>query len=67
MRQSDYGIKPVSIAGGTLKLKDEIDLSFDIVARVEPAGVRSTSHVSGDSRTDRRVPSRRDRTWPPWT
>ena len=34
IRQSDYGIKPVSIAGGALKLKDEIDLSFDIVARV---------------------------------
>jgi polyisoprenoid-binding protein YceI len=33
VRQSDYGIKPVSIAGGTLRLKDEIDLSFDIVAR----------------------------------
>jgi polyisoprenoid-binding protein YceI len=37
VRQSDYGIKPVSIAGGTLKLKDEIDLSFDIVARAKPA------------------------------
>jgi len=35
VRQSDYGIKPVSIAGGTLKLKDEIDLSFDIVARAK--------------------------------
>ena len=33
MRQSNYGIKPVSIAGGALKLKDEIDLSFDIVER----------------------------------
>ena len=37
VRQSDYGIKPVSIAGGTLKLKDEIDLSFDIVARAKQA------------------------------
>ena len=37
VRQSDYGIKPVSIAGGTLKLKDEIELSFDIVARAAKA------------------------------
>ncbi len=37
VRQSDYGIKPVSIAGGTLRLKDEIDLSFDIVARATQA------------------------------
>lgn len=34
IRQSVYGIKPVKIAGGALKLKDEIDLSFDVVARV---------------------------------
>jgi polyisoprenoid-binding protein YceI len=38
VRQSDYAIKPVSIAGGTLKLKDGIDLSFDIVARAKQAG-----------------------------
>jgi polyisoprenoid-binding protein YceI len=31
--QSDYEIKPVSAGGGTVKLKDEIKLSFDIVAR----------------------------------
>jgi polyisoprenoid-binding protein YceI len=33
VRQSDYEIKPVSAAGGTVKLKDEIKLSFDITAR----------------------------------
>jgi polyisoprenoid-binding protein YceI len=33
MRQSDYEIKPVSAAGGTVKLKDELKLSFDITAR----------------------------------
>ena len=33
LRQSDYEIKPVSAAGGTVKLKDEIKLSFDIFAR----------------------------------
>jgi polyisoprenoid-binding protein YceI len=31
--QSAYGIRPVSIAGGSLKLKDELKCSFDIVAR----------------------------------
>jgi polyisoprenoid-binding protein YceI len=33
LSQSSYGIKPVSVAGGTLKLKDELKLSFDVVAR----------------------------------
>ena len=33
VRQSDYEIRPVSAAGGTVKLKDELKLSFDIVAR----------------------------------
>jgi polyisoprenoid-binding protein YceI len=33
LKQTDYGIKPVSVAGGTLKLKDELKFSFDIVAR----------------------------------
>jgi polyisoprenoid-binding protein YceI len=33
LSQSDYGIKPVSVAGGALKLKDEIKFSFELVAR----------------------------------
>lgn len=33
VRQSDYEIKPVSAAGGAVKLKDELKLSFDIIAR----------------------------------
>jgi polyisoprenoid-binding protein YceI len=33
VRQSDYELKPVSAAGGTVKLKDEIKLSFEITAR----------------------------------
>ncbi|HEX7177516.1 MAG TPA: YceI family protein [Pyrinomonadaceae bacterium] len=32
LRQSDYNIKPVSAVGGTLKMKDELKLSFDIIA-----------------------------------
>lgn len=34
--QTAYGIKPVSIAGGSLKLKDELKCSFDILARKQP-------------------------------
>ncbi len=33
VRLSDYEIRPVSAAGGMVKLKDELKLSFDIVAR----------------------------------
>jgi len=32
LRQSDYNIKPVSAVGGTLRMKDELRLSFDIGA-----------------------------------
>ena len=33
VRQSDYHIKPVSIAAGSLKVKDELKCAFDISAR----------------------------------
>jgi polyisoprenoid-binding protein YceI len=32
IRQTDYGIRLVSVAGGTLKLKDELKFTFDLVA-----------------------------------
>ncbi|HKG13592.1 MAG TPA: YceI family protein [Pyrinomonadaceae bacterium] len=32
LRQTDYQIKPVSVAGGTLKVKNELKFSFDIIA-----------------------------------
>jgi polyisoprenoid-binding protein YceI len=32
VRQSDYEIRPVSAVGGTVKLKDELKLSFDVTA-----------------------------------
>ncbi len=35
LRQTDYGIKLVSAAGGTIKVRDELKLSFDIAARKE--------------------------------
>lgn len=33
LRLSDYQIKPVTAAGGAIKLKDELKLSFEITAR----------------------------------
>jgi len=33
LNQTDYNIKPVSVAGGAIKLKNEIKFSFEIVAR----------------------------------
>lgn len=30
LRQSDFGIVPISIVGGTVKVKDEIQIDFDI-------------------------------------
>ncbi|HEV7857671.1 MAG TPA: YceI family protein [Pyrinomonadaceae bacterium] len=35
LRQSDYNIKPVSVMGGTLKVKDDLKFSFDIHAIAE--------------------------------
>lgn len=32
IRQTDYRIRPVSAAGGTIKLKDELKFRFDLVA-----------------------------------
>ena len=32
LKQTDYGIQPVSAGGGTVKVKDEIDLEMDIYA-----------------------------------
>ena len=32
LRQTEYGIRPVSVAGGTIKVKDELKFSFNIVA-----------------------------------
>jgi polyisoprenoid-binding protein YceI len=39
LRQSDYQIKPVSVAGGALKLKDELKFSFEIIARRQDSSV----------------------------
>jgi polyisoprenoid-binding protein YceI len=33
VKQRDFGITPISIAGGTVKVKDELKIEFDIVPR----------------------------------
>jgi polyisoprenoid-binding protein YceI len=33
LRQTDYGIKPISVAGGAMKVKDELRFTFEMVAR----------------------------------
>jgi polyisoprenoid-binding protein YceI len=33
VRQTDFGIKPVSVAGGTIKVKDEVRVEFEIFGR----------------------------------
>jgi hypothetical protein len=38
LKQRDFGITPVSIAGGTVRVKDELKIEFDILAT--PGGER---------------------------
>jgi polyisoprenoid-binding protein YceI len=33
LNQSEYGIKPISVAGGAMKVKDELKFSFEMVLR----------------------------------
>jgi polyisoprenoid-binding protein YceI len=33
LRQRDFGIEPISILGGTVRVKDELKIEFDVVAR----------------------------------
>ena len=37
IRQRDFGIQPISVAGGTVKVKDELRVEFDVVERREQA------------------------------
>lgn len=39
LKQSDFGIKPFSAVGGTIKLKNELKFSFDIAAQKEGSAV----------------------------
>lgn len=36
LKQTDFGIVPIKIAGGTVRVKNEIDLSFEIVPLAQP-------------------------------
>lgn len=36
LRQRDYGIEPISIAGGAVRVKDEVEIEFDIVLTPNP-------------------------------
>ncbi len=47
VRQSDYGIRPVSVAGGMLKVKDEVKVAYDIVARRVGPEETATPAASG--------------------
>lgn len=38
LKQSDFQIKPISVAGGALKLKDELRFAFEIIARRQDSG-----------------------------
>src|SRR5258708_32757718 len=33
LRQSEFGITPVKVAGGTIKVKDEVRVDFEVVGR----------------------------------
>jgi hypothetical protein len=33
LKQTDFGIKPLSIGGGTIKVKNEVEIDFQILAR----------------------------------
>jgi polyisoprenoid-binding protein YceI len=41
IRQSEFGIKPVSFAAGALRLKDELKFKFELVARRQDESVSS--------------------------
>jgi polyisoprenoid-binding protein YceI len=43
LKQRDYGIAPISIAGGTVKVKDELKIEFDIRTSASAAGGASKS------------------------
>lgn len=41
--QTDYGIELVSVAGGALKVKDEVKVSFDVVAAASAKAAKDTA------------------------
>ncbi len=47
IRQTEFGIRLVTVAGGMLKVKDELKLAFDIVARAAAAGSPAADRAGG--------------------
>jgi polyisoprenoid-binding protein YceI len=47
IRQTEFGIQLVTVAGGMLKVKDDLKLAFDIVARAAPAESPTADRLSG--------------------
>ena len=35
IKQRDFGIEPITIGGGTVKVKDEVKIQFDLGTRTE--------------------------------
>jgi hypothetical protein len=48
LKQRDFGITPIRIAGGSVKVKDEVRVEFDIVGKHAAAGKREfgSPHLS---------------------
>jgi hypothetical protein len=40
LKQTDFGIEPVSMGGGTVKVKDVLDIEFDVYGEQPPPGSR---------------------------
>lgn len=54
LKQTDYQIKLVSVAGGAMKVKNELKFSFNIVAQ-KSEGQEGGSHDKGGRRSDESV------------
>jgi hypothetical protein len=41
LKQREFGIRPVSVAGGTVRVKDELGIEFNVTANPQTAATRS--------------------------
>jgi hypothetical protein len=58
LKQSDFGIAPIKVAGGAVKVKDQLTIDFDIVTQ---SAVRTSNEARTESsavRPDQRSASR---------
>jgi len=46
LKQSDFGIKPISLFGGSVKVKDELELEFDVYVRAPAASAKPGASVT---------------------